>query len=452
MSLILSFIYCIFILLLSFLSAFHLITVKLGILNYIGGIFFLSFLYHFLFYLPSFIFHRYCIFFIIVGVLSRIFFSFSLPLWEDDWARYLWEGNLMTRGISPYSYPPEIFFTETNNFILTDKDLEILSRINHPDWSAIYSPIVLLYFYVCALFSPFSLSILKLGYLFMDLIIFWILKSMKNKKNAVLYFLFPVLIKEIYINSHFEMIVIFLFIISIWWQRKKYFNLSSIFFGMAVHSKVYLICMLPFFIVRNSFRINRNEVKVEFILRFIFYFLIGLLFPVGILELIVSNNSYYGLDTIFKFGNNFEFNSLYFYLLKKIITSESLRNLLAFSIFIYMIYSIFIYKIYFLKFKKGISWSFNLFLTYLLFSPIVNPWYFLILLPLYFLLFPNFRFLWIVPLIPQISYLTIINLNINNIEYNGFYNIQDSIIYLEIICFTILILFRFYNKKLKAFL
>lgn len=41
----------------------------------------------------------------------------------------------------------------------------------------------------------------------MDLIIFWILKTIKNKKNTVLYF-FPFLIKEIYINSHFEMIVI----------------------------------------------------------------------------------------------------------------------------------------------------------------------------------------------------------------------------------------------------
>jgi hypothetical protein len=440
----LSFLYCIVLLAISILFLFQLITIKIGILNYIGAIFFLGYLYHFLFYLPNITYQKYYTAFLSVGLLSRVFLSFSLPLWEDDYARYLWEGNLISKGISPYSNPPEFYFKEISNFILENKEIEALSRINHPDWSAIYSPLVLLYFYLCALVTPFSLIIIKLGYILIDVLVLGMIQSINNKKSAVLYFLFPVTLKEIYINSHFEIIPIFYCVASFWLNKKSSKNLSSLVYGLAVHSKIYLIYIFPFFLIRNCL-IDNKEINYQKIFQFFLFFLLGFLLPAGILEGLVQNNSFYGIDSLLKFANEFEFNSLYFSILKRGFGSEISRMIIFTVSFFYMSYSMLNYKKYFLDIDGGIRWCYYFFLVSLLFSPIVNAWYFLILIPLYLLAKIRLPFNWVVILIPQVSYLTFVNLNSSN-DNIGFYNITDSIIFFEIISITGLIFLSYFYK------
>ena len=262
-----------------------------------------------------------------------------------------------------------------------------------------------------------------------------------------MYFLFPVLLKEIYINSHFEIIPIFFCIASIWLTKKSSKNLSSIVYGIAVHSKIYLIYILPFFLIRNCINDN-NKINYQKLLQFLIYFLMGLLLPAVILQGFVENNSIFGLDTVIKFSTEFEFNSLYFSILKKEFGSYNSRLLIFIFNFLYMTYSIFYYKKYFLNIDKGIVWAYNFFLMNLLFSPIVNSWYFLILIPLYLIATPRLPFTWIVIFITQLSYLTLVNLKIMD-EYKGFYNINDSIIYLEIISITGIILLSYFYKRDK---
>jgi hypothetical protein len=405
----------------------------------------MCYLYHFLFYLPSRIFNKYFYYFLLLGIICKVLLSFSKPLWEDDWSRYLWEGNLLGYGISPYTNSPDLFFKEGSLTNWVEKEAEILSRINHPDWGSIYSPVVLLYFYLCSLVAPFSLIILKLGFIGMDVVVFWIIKSIRNKKNAVLFFLFPVLLKEIYISGHFEMIPIFFFSISIWFHKKSYKNISSFFYGIAVHSKLYLFFVLPFFLIRNSLK-NLVLSGYSFIQFFAFFFL-GIFLPLGGIELLANNNSFYGLDLLLKFGNEFEFNSLYFYILKILFNFGIAKKIVFLVITALVFFLIFNYKDYLLDLNQGLSWMFYLFLFILLFSPIVNPWYFLILLPLYFIVKPTPLYIWILLLIPQMAYLTEVNIGKHKNSYTGFYNIEDSIIYVEIISFTIVFIYHLYKKR-----
>jgi hypothetical protein len=384
-------------------------------------------------------------YFLLLGIICKVLLSFSKPLWEDDWSRYLWEGNLLGYGISPYSNSPDFFFKNGSVTNLIKKEIEILSRINHPDWASIYSPVVLLYFYLCSKVAPFSLIILKLGFIGLDVVVFWIIKSIRNKKNAVLFFLFPVLLKEIYINAHFEMIPIFFFSISIWFHKKSYRNISSFFYGIAVHSKLYLIFILPFFVIRNS--LNNKILSIFSFFQFLTFFLLGIFLPVGGIELLVNNNSFYGLDLLLKFGNEFEFNSLFFYILKIIFNFSIARKIVILVITVLISFLIFNFKDYLLDFNQGLSWMFYLFLFVLLISPIVNPWYFLILLPFYFIANPSPLYLWSLLLIPQVAYLTEVNVGVQNVSYNGFYNIEDSIIYFEIISITFILIFHLFKKR-----
>jgi len=439
------FLYSLLLLLISLCFAFEMISIQIGIINYMVGIFSMCYFYQFLFYLPSRFFHKYLYYFLLLGIICKVLLSFSKPLWEDDWSRYLWEGNLLGYGISPYTNSPDFFFKEGPLTNLVEKETEILSRINHPDWASIYSPVVLLYFYLCSKVAPFSLIILKLGFIGLDVVVFLIIKSIRNKKNAVLFFLFPVLLKEIYINAHFEMIPIFFFSISIWFHNKSYRNISSFFYGIAVHSKLYLIFILPFFVIRNS--LNNKILSIFSFFQFLTFFLLGIFLPVGGIELLVNNNSFYGLDLLLKFGNEFEFNSLYFYILKIIFNFSIAKKIVILVITVPIFFLIFNFKDYLLDFNQGLSWMFYLFLFVLLISPIVNPWYFLILLPFYFIANPSPLYLWSLLLIPQVAYLTEVNVGIQNVSYNGFYNIEDSIIYFEIISLTFILIFHLFKKR-----
>jgi hypothetical protein len=167
---------------------------------------------------------------------------------------------------------------------------------------------------------------------------------------------------------------------------------------------------------------------------------------VGI-ELLVNNNSFYGLDLLLKFGNEFEFNSLFFYILKIIFNFSIARKIVILVITVLISFLIFNFKDYLLDFNQGLSWMFYLFLFVLLISPIVNPWYFLILLPFYFIANPSPLYLWSLLLIPQVAYLTEVNVGVQNVSYNGFYNIEDSIIYFEIISITFILIFHLFKKR-----
>jgi hypothetical protein len=163
--------------------------------------------------------------------------------------------------------------------------------------------------------------------------------------------------------------------------------------------------------------------------------------------LLVNNNSFYGLDLLLKFGNEFEFNSLYFYILKLLFNFSIAKKIVFLVITVLIFFLVFNFKDYLLNFNLGLSWMLYFFLFILLFSPIVNPWYFLILLPFYFIANPSPLYLWSIFLIPQIAYLTEVNIGIQKNSYTGFYNIEDSIIYLEIISITFIFIFHLIKKR-----
>ncbi len=433
--------YCISLLLISIFCFFEIINVQSGIIFFLMILFMICFLYSFLFSINKNFFEKYFFFLVIFGVIVKLFFSFSNPLWEDDWARYLWEGNLIKLGISPYKHPPEFYFGKNFHFQNDFQSIEILSRINHPDWSAIYSPIIEFYFYVTAIFFPLSISFLKAGYVIFDLAIFLMIKKIGNSKKAILYFLFPVIMKETYLNGHFEIICIFFIVTAIFLFKKKWYKFSFFILGIAIHSKIFLFVLLPYFLFHNS-----HSKKLNMFYK-LFFILFGFVFPYFLFHLIVQENGNFGIDKILLFAKEFEFNSLFFHYIK-IFSNHKIAGVICYSIlFCFLFYSVIHSKRIFTHKQNGTIWMFYSFLIYLQLSSIVNPWYFLILTPFYFLTYPTLKFSWIIILIPQLAYLTNLNLgiNLNNSSEFGFYNLPEEIIYIEFI--SILIIELCYLKK-----
>ena len=141
---------------------------------------------------------------LIMGLIFRILFWDSTPIYENDWSRYLWDGLVASEGHNPYKYPPEAAYEITPDMPpeqqalvdLSEQHDGLAAEVNYPDLTTIYPPAAISVFYVAAKIAPADLNGLRGIYLIFDLFGFWLLvKALKmfgrDPKWAALYWLKP---------------------------------------------------------------------------------------------------------------------------------------------------------------------------------------------------------------------------------------------------------------------
>ena len=74
---------------------------------------------------------------VLLAVIVHVIGVFGLPLFEDDYFRYLWDAYTFNTLGTPYGLTPESFFDKPS---VPDNFQEILSYINHPSLPTIYGP------------------------------------------------------------------------------------------------------------------------------------------------------------------------------------------------------------------------------------------------------------------------------------------------------------------------
>lgn len=348
-------------------------------------------------------------FLFIWGLVLRLAFSANGPLSEDDWARYFWEGNLLLQGISPYAFSPESFFSDSS---LGAQANAILSQVNHPDWTAIYSPLLLVFFAFSQYLTPWSSLGILFIYFICDLWLFTGLRKLWGERIAMTFWIYPVLIKEIYANLHFELIPFAFLTISVFLPTFA----SGLFLGIALHLKVlFLALAIPLII---SKRFNK---KREFLLLGL-GILLGFSLPFFIYNFWFPETGFSALLKTFQFASDFEFNALGFYWLRLVLSPYAARVaggfiLLLFSWVLFLAYN---------KHSRQISeaiWVGGLFCFFFLaFLPVANAWYFLLVLP--FALRSQSIFLHFCVWIPQSQYLTKIQLGLPS---NGYYDLPTFV-------------------------
>ncbi|WP_244241706.1 hypothetical protein [Leptospira jelokensis] len=365
--------------------------------------------------------------FFFIGFGLRVLCFFFPPVWEDDWARYLWEGNLIRNWISPYEVAPNFYFSE----FLEPLPSEILSKINHPDWTTIYSPFILLYF---SLFTyGFSTFFLKVSYLFFESICFAIVPKHKMNFMMLLYWVYPIFIKEVYINLHFEVLLVSFFWIFYTFLKKENLKLGAGIFGFLVHMKfltsIYGLLFIPYLRLKNSKQTPAFWIQVVLSLS------IGFLLFFGFYLILFPNSNDFGLSNLHHFGETFTFNQ-FFEPVWKFFFTINLRSIPFFFQFLLL----FIYLYLTLKEKNKTKRFFVLcqkhdfyfYFGYFIFTniPVVNPWYFLTLVPLIIISRSQSILPWILISSLQLSYLTNIRLGFH---FQFLYEIPTPILVLEAI-------------------
>jgi hypothetical protein len=142
-----------------------------------------------------------------VGILSRIVLWFSDPVLETDFYRYLWDGRVLAHGINPYLYAPL-------DPALDQVDALYRSYINWAQFRTIYPPVTQFVFALGHLVAADSLLALKVLFTLFDLatgfiLIQWLRHLHVDTRWSLLYFLNPLVLKEVANSAHMDSIPVF---------------------------------------------------------------------------------------------------------------------------------------------------------------------------------------------------------------------------------------------------
>ena len=318
-------------------------------------------------------------------VLSRVIAWNSIPLLEDDYHRYLWDGRVFSHGINPYQYPPD-------HEALDALDTPYREHINYLYIGTIYPPLAQYLFWLNHQFFPDSLNGLKLWYLLFDfgtLIVIWNwIRFRKARESLILLYAFsPLVIKEIANSAHLDAMALFFLSLAFFWAEKALvtgkWTRAWMAITLSLATKLFAFLLLPIFFLKDGNRFKNLFLSMT---------LLGLLY---VPFLGAGANLFGGLSA---FGKYWTFNESFFFFfdwtLNKIIKSTEYYRESVFlktailnsyparlaSAGLLGLFVLFRLK-YMMKSSNLAREALILLSALFVLSPVVNSWYLLWILP-----------------------------------------------------------------------
>jgi len=205
---------------------------------------------------------------ILAGVGMRLLMLASEPILEQDFLRYLWDGGLTANGINPYLYSPAEIFSPTKGLSgpapnavqdLARQANGLVESITYPDLRTIYPPLAQLAFAVAHWLDPWGLTGWRVVVLFSDgatlCILIVLLRLLKrNSVWVALYWLNPLVLKELHNSAHMEAILLpfLLAAVLVAIHRKPMWAVTALAGAVAI--KFWPIVLLPIILAATQKR------------------------------------------------------------------------------------------------------------------------------------------------------------------------------------------------------
>lgn len=259
----------------------------------------------------------------ILSVLFRLAFLFSIPNLSQDFYRFIWDGRMLFSSLNPYLTSPESFIA-LHKFPIPEAQAlyDGMGSLNASHYTS-YPPINQLCFLIAALFGNHSIItsvvVMRLLIIFADIGIIQIGSKLLDKlnlnsKNIYLYALNPFIIIELTGNLHFESVMLFFFIWSLYTLHQGKWMLSAILLALSVSVKLIPLFFLPLFF---QWFVNKKS-PLNFYKLILFYIIVIVLNIVLFLpfysDALISNYT----NSVGLWFRNFEFNASFYYILREI--------------------------------------------------------------------------------------------------------------------------------------
>lgn len=310
--------------------------------------------------------------------LFRLALLVVVPNLSDDYIRFIWDGRLLAHGYNPYLYlPSQVVHTPVAATAgLTDA---LFQGLNSPQYFTVYPPLNQALFglaaWLCPSSVPGTVIGLRIPILLAELGTMWLLAKLlrrfgKNPNLSLLYGLNPLVILELTGNLHFEAIMIFFVLLSVWLLVQYKWLSSSVALSLGIGAKLLPVILLPLLVRHLGWK--RGLLYASATVAFtVFLFL-----PFLSLELV--RNVFSSLDLYFQ---KFEFNASIYYLVRAVgywLVGYNPIAGVGFALFVLIGVAVLYIAFRTKSPRSGTAFSLNILATlslYWLLATTVHPWY-----------------------------------------------------------------------------
>jgi len=295
---------------------------------------------------------------IVWAIVFRFIGLTAIPVYEDDYNRFLWDGWVFVSSGNPYQKPPIDFYGDANVPI----DLRrTLYDVAYPGVPTIYGPVLQFVFGASALISPANLITLKCLFLIADLALMGLIAWRSSRRTLLLYAWCPLLIFEVSFNAHPDLLGAALVFAGYQSHLRGRIILPAVLVGLACAVKILAVVAVPVLIWRGRWRS-------------------ALAFAITLLAVytpFILQGSTADWEGLLVFAEHWEFNSALYAIVHK-VAAAPIAKLLCYGLFAC------VYAALFIIWTRGRIAEFPLDGIYGLFlfvSPVINPWYLLWIMP-----------------------------------------------------------------------
>ncbi|WP_452221808.1 mannosyltransferase [Lacinutrix salivirga] len=374
-----------------------------------------------------------------IAFLFRAVFILAIPNLSQDFYRFIWDGCMILEGFNPYLYTPESFISANTLPVAQAQELYAgMGSLNGSHFTN-YPPINQLCFLIAGLFTSKSILgsvvVLRLLIIAADFGTLYfgkkLLKKLKLPAHHIFwYILNPFIIIELTGNLHFEGVMIFFLIWSLYLLHCGHWKTAAVAFACSVSVKLIPLLFLPLFFrwfTKSDNKFTNNEIlnqvqddstlpiKTQPFLKLLyFYSIVGITTLLFFLPFYASEFVSNYAQTVALWFNNFEFNASIYYVAREIgylfrgyNEIAVIGKILSLTVFISVLCLAFFRKNN--TTKSLITTMLFAFTLYLFLSTTVHPWYIATLLILS--VFTNYKFPLVWSFVIILSYLAYLNSN-----------------------------------------
>ena len=213
-----------------------------------------------------------------LAILFRLIFLFAIPNLSQDFYRFIWDGRMILEGLNPYLSLPETFIQQGIQPISEARSLYSgMGEMNGSHYTN-YPPINQLCFLIAALFASKSIFgsviVLRVIIILADIGILYFGKKLLERlnlpiKNIFWYALNPFIIIEMTGNLHFEPVMLFFLVFSLYKLHQQKWIWAAILLACSISVKLIPLLFLPLFfqwfvnnkVIANKVKQSINEKK-----------------------------------------------------------------------------------------------------------------------------------------------------------------------------------------------
>ena len=260
-----------------------------------------------------------------LALLFRVLFLFAIPNLSQDFYRFIWDGRMLLNGFNPYLYLPENFIREGIAPIAQAQELyNGMGSLNGSHYTN-YPPVSQLCYAIAAIFSNShilgAVIVLRILIIIADIGTYFfgkrLLKALKLPEYYIFWYLLnPFVILELTGNLHFEGVMVFFIISSLYFLHKNQWHWAAILLGLSVSVKLIPLLFLPLFFKRFIAFKNKASILsgLQKLIGFYCIVIITILltFSPFLSETFVQNFT----KTISLWFQTFEFNASIYYIIR----------------------------------------------------------------------------------------------------------------------------------------